>query len=207
MVSLAQTHGIFSPQDLQVMKVVFSRISAEPWFSPSAAHRAELGRYIVRMYRRGLVLPDRLDAVCRVAARANFSLRSGLEGYRFLLVEDDYHIATDAKERLNRLGAEVLPVPSLSTALDVAEHEHDLHGALLDVNLGGEMVYPVAAVLKMRRIPFAFVTGYDDRVLPPSYRNTLVFPKPTDWAVAASHVARERRFGQLEDHKGTLTGT
>lgn len=41
----------------------------------------------------------------------------------------------------------------------------------------------------MRHIPFAFVTGYDDAVLPLSYRNAKVFTKPTDWAVAACHVA------------------
>ncbi|MBW9052465.1 hypothetical protein [Rhizobium mesosinicum] len=184
------THGIYSPHDLHVMRLVFTRVSSEPWFSPGSANKAGLARYVIRMYRRGLVCPERLEALCRAAAREKFSLRSGLEGYRLLLVEDDYYIAADARQRLNSLGAEVLSVSSVPAALDIAEHEHGLDGALLDVNLSGEMVYPVAAVLKMRQIPFAFVTGYDDRLLPPFYRNDQVFTKPADWAIAAKHVAR-----------------
>jgi CheY-like chemotaxis protein len=190
MVSHLLSHGIFTPEDLTVVRDVFASICKEPWLSPGTAHRAELARYIIRMYSRGLVVPDRLEALCRIAARKKFTLHSGLEGYRFLVVEDDYFLAMEAQQRLSSLGAEVLSIPSVSLALDVAEHEHGLDGALLDVNLAGEMVYPVAAVLKMRRIPFAFVTGYDDRILPPSYRNAPVFDKPTDWAVAASQVVR-----------------
>ena len=185
----ALTQGIYCSDDLKVMREVFAKVTSEPWFSPGSANRIELARYVMRMYRRGLVLPDRLESLCRVAAREKFALHTGLEGYRFLLVEDDYFSARDANDRLGSLGAAVLQVSSLAEALELAEHDADIDGALLDVNLSGEMVYPVAAVLKMRHIPFAFVTGYDDRVLPPSYRNAKVFTKPTDWAVAARHVA------------------
>jgi CheY-like chemotaxis protein len=188
MMAHALTHGIYSSDDLRVTRQVFAKVSSEPWFSPGAASRIELARYMMRMYRRGLVLQDRLESLCRVAAREKFAQHNGLEGYRFLLVEDDHFIARDARDRLSSLGAEVVQVPSLSEAMDLAEHELDLDGALLDVNLSGEMV-PVAALLKMRQIPFAFVTGYDDRVLPPSHRHAKVFAKPTDWALAARHVA------------------
>ena len=188
------THGIYSPDDLHVMRNVFTRVSMEPWFSPGAANKAGLARYIMRMYRRGLVCPERLEALCRTAAHEKFSRHSGLEGFRLLLVEDDYYTAADARQRLDSLGAEVLSVSSVAAALDIAEHEHGLDGALLDVNLSGQMVYPVAAILKMRQIPFAFVTGYDDRLLPPFYRNEKVFMKPADWAIAAQHVARRSRL-------------
>ena len=188
------SHGIYSPHDLQVMRHIFTKISSELWFSPGSANKAALARYIMRMYRRGLVCPERLEALCRTAAHEKFSRHSGLEGFRFLLVEDDYYTMADARQRLNSLGAKVLPVSSVSAALDIAEHEHDLDGALLNLNLSGEMVYAVAAVLKMRQIPFAFITGYDDRLLPPSYRNDKVFMKPADWAIAAKHVARRSRL-------------
>ncbi len=183
----ALTQGIYSSSDLKVMREVYAKVISEPWFSPGSASRMGMARYLMRMYRRGLVFPDQLECLCRIAARKKFALHTGLEGYRFLLVEDDYFTARDADDR--SLGAAVIQVPSLAEALDLAEHEADIDGALLDVNLAGETVYPVAAILKMRHIPFAFVTGYEDRVLPPSYRNARVFTKPTDWAVAARHVA------------------
>jgi CheY-like chemotaxis protein len=192
--TVALAHGIFSPYDVQVMRQVFTKISLEPWFSPGAGNRASLASCIMRMYRRGLVCPERLEALCRLVAHKKFSRQSALGGYRLLLAEDDYHIAADARQRLNSLGAEVLSVSSVSAALDIAEHEYGLDGALLDVNLSGEMVYSVAAVLKMRHIPFAFVTGYDDRLLPPSYRNDKIFMKPTDWAIAAKHVVGRPRL-------------
>jgi len=181
-------HGIYTPGDLQVMRDVFITVSSEPWFSQGAANRTGLAHYIMRMYRHGLVERDKLEDLCRIAARAKFALHTGLEGYRFLLVEDDYYTASEAMERLRTLGAQVLAVPTMSAALEIAEHESDLDGALLDVNLSGEMVYPVAAFLAMRQIPFAFVTGYDEMPCPPFYRNAKVFTKPTDWAAAARHV-------------------
>ena len=181
-------HGIYTPGDLQVMRDVFITVSSEPWFSQGAANRTGLAHYIMRMYRHGLVERDKLEDLCRIAARAEFALHTSLEGYRFLLVEDDYYTASEAMERLRTLGAQVLAVPTMSAALEIAEHESDLDGALLDVNLSGEMVYPVAAFLAMRQIPFAFVTGYDEMPCPPFYRNAKVFTKPTDWAAAARHV-------------------
>lgn len=181
-------HGIYTPGDLQVMRDVFITVSSEPWFSQGAANRTGLAHYIMRMYRHGLVERDKLEDLCRIAARAKFALHTGLEGYRFLLVEDDYYTASEAMERLRTLGAQVLAVPTMSAALEIAEYEFDLDGALLDVNLSREIFYPVAAFLSMRQIPFAFVTGYDEMSRPPFYRDAKVFTKPTDWAAAARHV-------------------
>jgi CheY-like chemotaxis protein len=112
-----------------------------------------------------------LEALCRVAAREKFSARrSCIEGFRYLVVEDDYALASDATERLNDLGAEVLgPVPSVIQALDLVERGSGFDGALLDINLDGDTVYPVAGVLRMKQIPFVFLTGYEQRVLPPAY--------------------------------------
>jgi len=191
MTSLALTHGIYDSGDMEIVRVVFDRISTEPGFSPAAAHRTELARYILRMYARGLVAPEKLEALCRVATQHKF-LFSGIEGRRFLIVEDDFYLAIQASQRLESLGAEALKVPSLALAMQVVESDDKLDGALLDINVGGEMVYPVAALLKMRQVPFAFVSGYDARVLPASYRHTAVFPKPADWALAAGHVAGHR---------------
>jgi hypothetical protein len=50
--------------------------------------------------------------------------------------------------------------------------------AVLDVNLAGEMVYPVAEVLTERHIPFLFLSGYGDEAIPPGHSNWRVCAKP-----------------------------
>ena len=85
-----------------------------------------------------------------------------LKGRRLLLVEDDFLIAYDFAESLRLLGADVLgPVGNIDDALDLLAETLDIDGAVLDLNLGGEMSYPVADALAERSIPFVFTTGYD----------------------------------------------
>ena len=83
-----------------------------------------------------------------------------LAGSRILVVEDEYLIAMDVKHWLTVAGAIVVgPVPNLGKAFDLIA-DGDLTAAVLDVNLGdGETVYPVAAVLRDRGVPYLFATG------------------------------------------------
>lgn len=182
--------GAFGPEDVAVVQRVFDRISSEVWFSDEAFDRAELARYVLQMYARGLVMPEKLEAVCRAAAKRHSPTATpSLAGRRILVVEDDYYAATETAEELEALGAIVVgPISSLSEAMDVASDDLELDGALLDVNLNGEMVYPVAGFLKMHGIPFAFLSGYEERVLPPAFRSSKMFEKPANWAVLASQV-------------------
>ena len=46
----------------------------------------------------------------------------------------------------------------------------DFHAAILDVNLDGEEIFPVADILAERGLPFVFVTGYGENSLPEAYR-------------------------------------
>lgn len=101
-----------------------------------------------------------------------------LAGRRILVVEDEYFIANDLSRELDRQGARVVgPVPSLADGLDLARHE-PLDGAILDVNLAGEMSYPIAELLDERGVPFLFATGYADRTLPNAYRCVTRIEKP-----------------------------
>jgi CheY-like chemotaxis protein len=190
MLSLALSHEIFTPDDLAIVREIFDRVSAEPWFTSEEDKREEFARYVVRMYARGLVLPDRLESMCRVVARKRFDKFAGISGRRILLVEDEYISAWEAVERLTELGAEVVgPVGNVGEAMELVEAENaQLDAALLDIALGGQMVYPVAAFLKMNHIPFAFVTGYEDRQVPAFYRSVPTFPKPADWGLIASTI-------------------
>lgn len=196
MLSRPVAYAVLQPEDISVVQAVYDRIVVEPCFSSGAVHREQLARYMLKMYNRGLVIPDALEGLCRIAAREKFSARrSSIDGFRFLVVEDDYIMATEASERLLFLGAEVVgPVPSISAALELIKQNNGLDGALLDVNLDGDMVYPVAGMLRIKKVPFAFVTGYEQSVLPPPYRSTAVFVKPTDWGHVAAQVAGKQNF-------------
>ena len=86
-----------------------------------------------------------------------------LEGKRILLVEDEYLIVQDMVRAFTAAGATVLgPVRSLSDALRLVASSGPLDGAVLDINLQGEMVYRLADVLMNRGVAFVFYSGYDD---------------------------------------------
>lgn len=87
------------------------------------------------------------------------------ERRRILIVEDDYLIATLLAEIMEMAGWQVVgPIGHLSEAIDTAAKE-GVDVALLDVNLGGEAVFPVAEVLDARHVPFVFLTGYGAETL------------------------------------------
>jgi CheY-like chemotaxis protein len=102
---------------------------------------------------------------------------------RVLLVEDEGLVALLIEDLLMDLGCEVVgSCDSIRSALEWLERAAQApDGAVLDVNLGGELVYPVAEVLEARRIPFAFATGYgvlpDDR-----FAGVPVLTKPLNQA-------------------------
>jgi CheY-like chemotaxis protein len=83
-----------------------------------------------------------------------------LAGKRVLIVEDHIIIAMDLAHKLASEGAKVIgPVATVAAAHDVIAST-DLDGAILDINLSGKMVFPVADALADRHIPFVFATGY-----------------------------------------------
>lgn len=102
-----------------------------------------------------------------------------LRGRRVLVVEDEYLLAEDVGEELERQGATVVgPVPSVRDALALLASEPAPHAAILDINLGGEMAYPVADALRARGIPFVFATGYDAEAIPETYAGVPRIEKP-----------------------------
>jgi len=103
-----------------------------------------------------------------------------LEGRRLLIVEDDYMIAIDLAQELEERGAEIAGLAgSVEEAQSLIDTEGDrIDGAVLDVNLGAERVYPVADRLIARGVPFVFATGYDPWVIPDAYRAIPLCEKP-----------------------------
>ncbi|WP_196259456.1 response regulator [Pelagibacterium limicola] len=88
---------------------------------------------------------------------------TGLAGRRVLLVEDEFLIALEITDALTQAGADISgPHMTLDDAKRAAgDMVADL--AILDIDLKGEEVFPVADILRRRGIPFLFCTGRPDR--------------------------------------------
>jgi CheY-like chemotaxis protein len=99
-------------------------------------------------------------------------------GNRILLVEDEILVAMMMRDLLSELGFSVIgPFSRLSEAMVVAVHD-EVDGGNIDINLGGEFVYPVADVLVARNIPFVFVTGYGVESIENRFNSVPVIKKP-----------------------------
>ena len=105
-------------------------------------------------------------------------MNNSLKGVRVLVVEDEYFVAIMLEEMLESAGCIVMgPIPRLQEALDAVDHQ-DYDVALLDVNLAGERIDPVADALSERDVPFMFVTGYGENALPSKYAERPHIGKP-----------------------------
>jgi CheY-like chemotaxis protein len=101
---------------------------------------------------------------------------------RILLVEDEYMIAADLASFLERHGASIVgPFKSVASALAALDGEA-IDAAVLDINLGGERVYPVADALIARNVPIVFATGYDELLMDRPYLGLPRCSKPIDKA-------------------------
>jgi len=102
-----------------------------------------------------------------------------LAGRRILVVEDQYAIALDLCESLDRQGASVIgPAPSVEDALNLLETTSPPDFAVLDIKLRGGPVYPVADKLQELGVPYLFATACEADEIPPRYRLAPRFDKP-----------------------------
>lgn len=104
-----------------------------------------------------------------------------------LVVEDQFLLAQLMEDEIESMGYRVVgPAGSVSRALELLDEP--LTAALLDINLGDELVTPVAKGLMERNIPFAFLSAYADAgMLPDALADRPFFEKPLsgeDLAVA-----------------------
>jgi DNA-binding NtrC family response regulator len=104
-----------------------------------------------------------------------------LKGCRVLVIEDEYFIADGLRQALDRHGAIVIgPVATLDQALVQVQSADRIDGAVVDINLCGEMAFPVADALEARGVPFVFATGYAPAMIPPEYQHVPRWEKPFD---------------------------
>src|SRR5260221_1151940 len=85
-----------------------------------------------------------------------------LQGLRVFVVEDEALIALMLEDLLAAFGCGVVGPLARLAAAQRAGQSRDFDCAILDVNINGDPVYPVAEILSERGIPFLFVTGYGE---------------------------------------------
>lgn len=101
-----------------------------------------------------------------------------LAGLRVMVVEDEALLAMWLEDVLEEMGCEVVATASrLEDAMDKAQ-ALAMDVALLDVNLAGQLSYPVAKILRARSIPFVFASGYGAAGLPNELQDVPMLPKP-----------------------------
>ena len=110
-----------------------------------------------------------------VSAEANEDV---LKGARVLVVEDEAAISMLLEDMLFDFGCEIVgPAARLTTALEMAQNE-SYAVAILDVNVAGEPIYPVAEAVVQRNLPLVFSTGYGGAGIREPFRDRPVVQKP-----------------------------
>jgi CheY-like chemotaxis protein len=105
-------------------------------------------------------------------------MNSPFSACKVLMVEDEMIVAWLLEDMLADLGCAVVgPAVSVNQALAMIDAEA-IDAAVLDVNLNGQVSYPIADVLAARGVPFVFSTGYAKDRLLDSYRTFPVMQKP-----------------------------
>jgi CheY-like chemotaxis protein len=97
---------------------------------------------------------------------------------QILVVEDDLFIAMDVELMVHECGCvPVGPASNVESGLTIIR-QNNLDGAVLDVNLGDERVWPVADLLKEHGVPFILATGYSTAEVPERFADCPVLHKP-----------------------------
>ncbi len=111
-------------------------------------------------------------------------------GKRVLVVEDEFLVSLTTIDFLEGIGCEVVgPAASLVSAIQLAQAE-SLDAAVLDINIAGDMVWPVAEELRRRSVPFLFLSAYPElKVMPADFAAVPCLGKPLE----QNHLLRHLR--------------
>ena len=115
-----------------------------------------------------------------IATENGAGAENPLAGKRVLVVEDETLVAMLLEDMIADLGGVLAGSASrVARALEIInDGSTQIELAVLDVNLGGEEAFPIAAALAERGIPFAFSTGYGSAGLPEEWRSRPMLQKP-----------------------------
>ena len=122
-------------------------------------------------------------------------------GNRVLLAEDEGVLGLMMRDTLVEQGFSVVgPFAKTGEAI-AAARDGQVHAAVLDINLDGEMIYPVAEVLKGRGVPFVFVSGYEADSIDVRFSGIPVLRKPIERQALQNAFV----FSQNEPNRGATS--
>jgi CRP-like cAMP-binding protein len=99
---------------------------------------------------------------------------------RILVLEDNYLTADSLCELVRDCGYDVAgAVGRVESAFEILQ-EREVDGAIVDINLHGDLSFPVCHELQRRNVPFVFLSGYDGPVIPDAFRSRRLLSKPID---------------------------
>lgn len=111
-------------------------------------------------------------------------MQPNVAGMHVLVVEDEALVAMAIEDTLEEFGCEVVGVASRIDTAKTAIRARDFDCAILDINVHGEPIYPVAEKLDEQHVPFIFLTGYDTKEVMQAFRDHPVLHKPLEpWAL------------------------
>jgi CheY-like chemotaxis protein len=146
--------------------------------------------------RKRIDMMDRFVAASHGSERPETTVSPSLciAGNRILAVEDEPLVAAMLGNALTDLGFSVIgPIGTIAPALQSARTD-SIDGAILDLNIGGEPIYPVADALMARGIPFVFLTGYRSDGIDRRYAHVAALQKPID-PEALRHIFTYKKVG------------
>lgn len=102
-----------------------------------------------------------------------------INGLSVFVVEDEALVAMNLEDMLSELGCTVVgPVMHLERAEKMLDEGIEADVAILDVNVGGQMVFPFARRLAEHGMPMLFATGYGRAGLPADFHDRPILQKP-----------------------------
>jgi DNA-binding NtrC family response regulator len=114
----------------------------------------------------------------------------GLKGRRVMVLEDDVLIAMDMEDFLLGEGCQVVgPISNVEAALEQVE-KAEIDGAVVDLNLRGELSVPVIEALKSRGLPVIVCSGYAELSgVKDMLKDVPMVPKPCDFSALSKILA------------------
>jgi len=111
---------------------------------------------------------------------------------RVLIVEDEALLAMELCDGLTGLGWTIVgPAATVEEALRILASSAPVDAAVLDINLAGDLVYPLADKLRIDGVPIIFCTGYEQ--VDERFRDCAIVRKPMNLALLASELRRARQ--------------
>jgi CheY-like chemotaxis protein len=102
-----------------------------------------------------------------------------LRGLKVFVVEDESLVAMQLEDMLLDFGCDLVGIAMrVGRAMEMLATAETLDLAILDVNIGGDKVYPVAEALRTRGVPIIFATGYGRAGVEPDWQSYEILQKP-----------------------------